>query len=287
MFPLLMKEEKRVIINPLKRYIRPFWLQDVDNSAITVPAGGSSRLQFVVDTQGHFEIYYIMSIFTNVVPTNTITINIFDPGSRRFMMNRPISLATITGDAENPFYFPDSYYMDVSNGQRELVVELTNSGVGAANLRLLFFGSRYYHAEAPDYIQIKMMEYGAYKQLSQPFFLTTEADVVIPANSTLSGPSAPIFRVTDDAHFEGLKRTVSQDGGEILFYQFFDIANQKFLSEQRIRVNSEWGSGDFPFMEQSKLLIRRNQDLRIDVENISGTTSTTAFTLSGRKVYYS
>lgn len=287
MIPTYLKRpDGSIYINPAKRHVRPFWLTSnapgtATPQVVPIPAGGTTNpIPFPIDTQGHFEIFYSMF----VADDPRILINIFDPGTRRNLMNRPIHIATIAGIAERPFFWPESYFMNVENGPRELQVSFTDFSGAPNNVRFVFYGRRLYQNESPPDVQEKMIQYFQKKERTNVYWLTSQDPITIPALATLTGPASPIFEATDEADTEVIKMSIVNDGA--FSFQLRELRNNRTLSNNPVHVTDGWGTGQFPFILQETFLIERNYDVAFELTDLSGAPNTLFPTMTARRLYF-
>src|ERR1700675_953186 len=93
-----------IVVNELKRYVKPFWLVPEDTNSFASDSGilslnageVSDFYTLTVDGKGHFEIFD--AFFTSSEPEG-FTVELFDPGNlgseRPVLMNREVHVATI------------------------------------------------------------------------------------------------------------------------------------------------------------------------------------------------
>lgn len=287
MIPTYLKRaDGSLYINPAKRHVRPYWLTSNAPATptpqiVAIPAGGTTNpIPYPVDTQGHFEIFYTM--FEADDPR--ILVNIFDPGTRRNLMNRPVHIATIAGNAERPFFWPESYFMNVGNGPRELQVTFTDFSGAPNNVRMVFYGRKLYQNEAPPDVQEKMIEYFQKRERTNVYFLTTLNDVNLLAGQALTGPASPVFEATDEADTEVIKLSAVSDGD--FEFSLREQRNNRTLSNNPIINTSGWGTAQFPFILQETFLIERNYDVSFEVTDLSGAPNDIFTTMTARRLYF-
>ena len=143
-----------VIVNPLKDYVRPFWLStDEPNENLAVPASGSSApTNLTVTAEGHFEGAYFTSFRSDPM---TILMNY--PGKRMNLMNREIHLDTIAQLGETPFILPETLWVPAI---RSINVTFRNLTANPATVRFVCHGRRWYHYEAPQDLALKIQAPG-------------------------------------------------------------------------------------------------------------------------------
>lgn len=281
----LKRKDGSVYINPVKRHVRAFWLTSQGPGAtpqvVDIPAGGTTNpIPFPISTEGHYEIFY--SMFQALDPN--ILINIFDNGTRRNLMSRPIHVATLAGTSERPFIWPETYFLNVTNGPRALSVTFTDLSGQDNAIRFVFYGRRFYQNEAPPDVAMKMQRYFEAKERTNVYWLTTNDDITLTADQELLGPAAPVFEATDEADTEIFKMTVINDGA--FEFQLREQRNNRTMSNGFIHVVDGWGSGLFPFVLQETFLLERNYDVSFEIRDLSGAPNNVFATFTARRLYY-
>ncbi len=283
MIPTYIKRpDGSVYINPTKRNVKSFAL--VTNPTITtIAAGGTSApITMPVDTQGHFEAFYAVADRTGAA-----TITIFDPGTSRYLMNREIHIDTIVSGlsgngGQRPFIWPESYFMNVEDAGRALVVQFRDLSGSTNNIRFMLEGRRFYTKEAPPEVYQKMYEYFGRKERTNVYFMTTDQAVTLPASSTTV--TNGYCRVTDEADFEIYKICcVSQGPFE---YTLRDTSSGRILSNDYTSNTMRTGNAEYPYILPEPILIERNYQLQFDFRNLSGASNAVYMTLVGRRLYY-
>lgn len=283
MLPTYIKRpDGSVWINPAKRYVKPYALVTAPNQTITVAGGSSSPpITLPIDTQGHFELFYAVCD-----RTGPATMTIYDPGRSAFLMNREIHIDTIVSGlsgtgGQRPFIWPESYFMNVEDAGRALVVQFRDLSNEDNDIRLMFEGRRFYTKESPPDIYEKMYQYFGRKERTNVYFLTTDSDVTLPSASTETSAFA---RVTDEADFEIFKICSVSDGP--YEWNIRDTGTGRILSNGWTTNTQRTGTAEYPFIFVEPLLVERNYQLQINFRNLSGVTNRVWFTMIGRRLYY-
>ena len=282
MIPTYLKRpDGSLYINPAKRHVRTFWLSPLESDVITIPANGKTKATYEISTEGHFEINSL--IFESDDPQ--IKVNIFDNGTRRNLMNRPVVLPTIAGTGERPFYWPETYFMNVVDGPRSLTVEFEDFSGADNDVRMIFAGRRWYFNEATPDVQLEMQKKFGNRERTNVYFLTTEEDIIIPANDELVDAQAPRFEATDEADTEIKKLTRFSTSGEFEV-RFRELRSNRALSNGFIHASNVFGDAEFPFVMPETLLLERNYDLAMDIRNLIGIQNDIFITATARRLYY-
>jgi hypothetical protein len=241
-----------------------------------------------IDSQGHFEIFYAIANRTGAA-----TIEFFDPGTSRRLQNRENHMDNIVAGgggsgigagfgASRPFIWPESYFMNVEDAGRAMIVTFRDLTGAPNTIQLVLHGRRFYNKEAPYEVYEKMYQTFGRKERTNVYFQTTDDAAVIPAvvGSLLNSPS----RVTDEADFEIFKITSSSTGA----YEFRlrVAANSRPLSNDFVLVDGGTGSAEFPFIFQEPWLVERNHSIMVEFRNLIAGANTVFFTMTGRRLHY-
>lgn len=277
-----------VWVNPAKRHVRPYWLTTEPDTILVPPLATSLPQIMPIDTQGHFEAFSIW--FQSDGP---FTVTFFDPSNSRFWQNRELhvntmaggNLATVGGGASTfGFLLPESYFFNVEDAARSLLVTYRNLSAVANNIRMLLFGRRIYHRESAPDVQEEFRKLYQRKERTTAYFLTTDLPVVLPASAAVTTFQ---IRNTDEADFEAFKITATSTAP--FAYRLRDRANDRTLSNGFVHQFDGAGNGFVPFVLSSAetWLIERNYQVEVDFINLVPlATNTVFFTLSGRRLYY-
>jgi hypothetical protein len=195
MIPTFIKRpDGSVFVNKTKRHVRNFWvLGDPKTVALTAAGTPGAILRgvpFEIDTQGHFEWAYLMgkALDDGQILNTDYRIRIFDPGTRRDLMNEFIHANTIVGTAQRPGILTETYLLNTENAGRELQIDFENLRNEGNNIELVLSGRRWYHKECPPDIQIDMRKKFLMRERTTHYWLTTkDGPFTIPANGRRSG----------------------------------------------------------------------------------------------------
>ncbi len=272
--------EYSIHINKLKRHVRPFWLLtdsgEAEPTITTVAANATANpVAMPVDTQGHFEAFYCLS-----QSTGPYTVIIFDPGKRRNLMNREIHIRTLGGNAEQPFIFPESYFMNVEDGQRSLMVTFRNLTNVQNQIRFALVGRRWYNKESSPQVQMEMRMKFAKRERTNVYFLTTDGAI------SLAGNAAGNFNITmDDLADTEIFKMMSFSDSPFTF-EILERASNRTLSNGIIHSDLGFGTENFPFIFPESLLVERNYQLTLRITNLSPDTNNIFVNFAGRRLYY-
>ena len=280
--PTFLKNEQTgvVYLNPLKKFVKPFWLtpQDVNNTGnLTVGALASSPMILRNDQQGPFEGFY-----ATVQHNGDMLVRIQDTGMQRDLMNRDCHLDTIFAPApggQSPFIFPETLWMDA--GSTLLLTFTDASGVIQA-VRPVIHGRKFYLRSAPRGIGNNVLSRREReRRVSTPYWYTTDQAMALAAGQT--GLQIPLT-VSQEGHFEARKITCVASGP----FNFkisenrngINMAGNTFVSNV-----SCTGIASFPYIFPESWLIERNTQLTIEFNNVFPGPNTIFFTISGRRIY--
>lgn len=251
----LIKDTKnnRIYLDPMKRFAKPYWLGTEPKTTTLTPATGNYRSVPVVmptDRQGPIEIDY--SYFQS---TGDFAITIFDPQNRPMLMNREIHIRTLASGfntqglgapAGRPFIWPEPWFLNTGEGQRNFQVGFTNLTNVDNSIRFVLHGRRFYYQASPADVRERYEKYYKGRALTMPYFYTTDQECRIPAG-TPAGTEIDFFiRIRDDS--------------DALFYKFTSVQNfpyevklieqssQKELMTDFVRVENAAGDGELPFL---------------------------------------
>lgn len=274
-----------IIPNPPKAHVRGYWLvpTPVADVAVTVAAGGSAELHFIIDTQGHFDWAYIIG--TSTAP---YTLDFFDAGSNRRLQNQPIHSTTIVGSAKRPFRLPEPYFFNVGDSQRDLIVTVRNVvPVTAENvIRLALYGRRFYHKEAPPQVAKDLAEQFGGGWRTYSYFLTpkeTKADGTVTAVAA-SGIASFTFDMDRNADTDLHKLMVASTGA--FKFTIRERATNRFIMNGEVHSAMGWGNAEFPFYFADSYLLERDKQLLVDVTDLSAAENSIYLTMAGKRLQY-
>lgn len=285
-----------VVVNELKKYVKPFWLTTEDSEVITLE--GNEVTDFIpmtVDGKGHFEIF---DAFFKSAQAEGFTVELFDPGNlgreRPLLMNREVHVATIasgggttlplTGSLPaasspgRPFRWPQSFFMNVVSGTGTIMVRFRNLSSSSNVIRFVLVGRRWYHLQAPWKVANRMEEIFQEQARTFPYFFTTDDFVTIDAD----GSAAPIMRFGDDAYVEWCKGMAVSTGA--FQARIVETTTQKRLMERPVINSLCFGTGEFPMLNWEDALFEPNYQLTFELDDLSGDDNVVWLTLGCRKI---
>lgn len=287
-----------VVVNELKKYVKPYWLTvvDFDEGIVLGPGEVSDWFPMTVDGKGHFEIF---DAFYDSDRAAGFTVELFDPGNlgreRPILMNREVHVATIasggavalplTGTlpaasaAGRPFRWPQSFFMNVVSGPGTIMARFRNLDPAADNrIRFALVGRRWYHLQAPWKIANRMEEIFREQARTFPYFFTTDQYVSLGSG----GSQAPTIRFGDDAYVEWSKgMSVSTGSYQV---RIIETATKKRLMESPVINTLAFGTGELPFLNWEESLFEPNYQLTLELDDLSLSTNVVWITLACRKI---
>jgi hypothetical protein len=274
-------------IEPEKKYLRPYWLESDPLSVVLTAAGtpgDEADLEFMVDQQGHFDWNSILGS-----GTEPYTLDFFDIGTQRRLQNRPVHSGNIVGSGVRPFYLAEPYFINVGNSQRAIRCRVRNLAAISNTVRVLLYGRRYYHNEAPPEVTAKFMaQFGNAERVYSYF--------VVPEETMHTGDIAPIlagqsetYRLTSDSEADTVlvKSMVYTDPPSSDFdFTLRERTTNRLIMTNRVRGFHGWGNSEFPFRFADSYLLERQKDLFLTVNNLSGVDAKFFFTLAALRIHF-
>jgi hypothetical protein len=266
-------------VNPIKEHVRGYWLTSNPVKFSLTAGAPRVELDFLIDSQGHFDWAYILG-----ATATPYFLDFFDPGTRRRLSNKPVHSSTVVGSGKRPFRLPEPYFFNVGDAQRNLIVTATRIAADVTDARLVMYGRRFYHKEAPpDVGQEVNKKFGDGWRTHSYFLVPKEYEQtgeppVIPAN----GSTVFTFDMDNDAHTDLHKLMYSATGA--FQFQIRERDMNRTLGNGPIQVLSGWGNAEFPFYFADSYLLERNKQLLVEIDDLSGNDNTIYLTMAGRRL---
>lgn len=297
--PAIIKDpgSGEIIVNPLKKYVKPYTLSIEGASLSLAPGEISDPIPMVLDNKGHFEI--LEAFFKSSQPEG-FTVHLFDADNRSFLMNREIHVATFAsgggtstlyevfgpvGSAGRPFRWAESFFMNVEEHGKVIFAVFRNLSPNVNVIRFNLHGLRWYNMQAPQKVADRMQEIYRTRFRTMPFFYTTDGFITVPAGATQSFT----VRLTDEAWTEWVKsmvvktadfRTrVSEVSTQRSYMANVDKSTPGFVPDVNV-----FGDGEFPFLNWETQLFEPNFKLAFEIDNTLGPDNTIWITLGCRKI---
>jgi hypothetical protein len=273
-------------VNPVKNFVRGYWL---DPALTQIPvtlaaqgaAGDSAVLNFLIDQQGHFDWAYILG-----VSTGEYSLDFFDGGTNRRLQNRPVPSTLIVGNANRPFRLPEPYFFNVGDSQREIQVTVRNLTAVTNTVRLILYGRRFYHKEAPPEISAEITRkfdkgWRTYSYFLVPLETDAQGDITpVGANATVT-----LTLESDDDADTSLQKLMASSTGAFTF-QIRERATNRTLGNGPIHTQNGWGNAEFPFLFADTYLLERKKQLLVELTDISGAQNEIRLAAAGRRLQY-
>ena len=280
------KPQYGLAVNPIKPHVRSYWLSDPNRASITLAAsaganqaGAPQDLNFLVDSQGHFDWSSIVG-----VSTGAFLLEFFDPGTNRLLQNAPIHSSTIVGVAARQFRLPESYFLNVGDSQRQLKCTLRDLSGNSNTVRLNLPGRRIYHKEAPPDVALDLQRIFGQGSRTYAYFLlpkeTRNNGVVTPISA--SGTGSFTFESDASADTELQKLMVASTGA--FSFTLRERDTNRLLMPQAIHSQNGWGNAEFPYYFADTYLLERQKQLIMDVTDLSGSENYLYLTIAGRRL---
>jgi len=259
-------------INPIKPHVRGYWLADPNNALLTLVAsagvniaGAAQELNFLIDSQGHFDWASIVGVSTGV-----FLLEFFDPGTNRRLQNRPVHSSCIVGVAARQFRLPEPYFFNVGDSQRQLKCTLRDLSGATNTVRLNLIGRRIYHKEAPPDVALDLQKIFGQGSRTYAYFLvpneTNNIGTVTPVGAL--GTASFIFESDASADTEVQKLMVASTGA--FSFTLRERSTNRLLMPNTVHSQNGWGNAEFPFYWADTYLLERQKQLIMDVVDLSG-----------------
>lgn len=275
-----------VAINPVKPYVRGYWIADPDRLAVVLAASGAagdnSTLEFLVTQDGHFD--WIEIIGTS---TGAYTLDWFDQGRQRRLQNRPVHSTTIMGSAGRPFKLPIPYRLNVGDAERVIRCTIRNLTATQNTVRLCIYGRRWYHREAPPDIAREIQQKMGEGERTLDYFLVpneTNNDGTVTA---VAGGGTATFTLESDDSADTLIHKIMFASTGTFQYRIRERATNRYLSNTVLHNLQGWGNAEFPFVFADTYLLERKKQLLVEVTDLSGQSNSIYLTAAAERMEYS
>lgn len=259
-------------VNPIKPHVRGYWLADPNQATVVLPASGGANqagvireMNFLIDSQGHFDWASIVG-----VATGDFLLEFFDPGTSRRLQNRPIHSDCIVGVAARQFRLPEPYFFNVGDSQRQLKCTLRDLSGAENTVRLNLIGRRIYHKEAPPDIALDLQRIFGQGSRTYAYFLvpneTRNDGTVTPVSA--NGTASFTFESDASADTEAQKLMVASTGA--FSFTLRERDTNRLLMPNAVHSQNGWGNAEFPFFWADTFLIERQKQIIMDVTDLSG-----------------
>lgn len=313
--PILIKDPTgKVIINPLKPFVKPAWLIP-DPVVYTMFANEVTNFfPMLIDGKGHFEV---VDAFFQSSRAEGFAIEIFSAAdiqgpasgivSRPLLMNREVHVSTIASgggvalnyggvpaasNAGRPYKWPCTYWISAdTDGAKGLFVRFRNLAAASNTVRFALHGRRWFHTQADSRIADRIQSIYRSRMRVMPFFYTTDSFATIPGGAG-TGTLNRTIRFDDVSWTEVFK--MSRVSTDRFLVRIAETASRKRLmggqsaTELGLRVRDDlvFGGGEFPFLLWESNLFEPNFQLDFDMTNLISGANTVWITLGCRKIMF-
>jgi hypothetical protein len=278
---------EQFIIEPEKKYVRPYWMDSKPIELVLAPlgaAGDSDDVEFLIDKQGHFD-------WNSIIGSGTApyTIEFFDVATNRRLQNRPVHNATVVGSGARPFYLPEPYFFNVGQSQRVLRARLQNLSLASNTVRLALYGRRFYHYEAPREITEKFLEQFGNADRVYSYFLTPYETTSTGEVETVAAGATTTFRFTSDSEADTvITKLMAATDPPLSSFEFIirERTTNRLIMNNPVLANQGWGNAEFPMRLADSYLLERQKDWIMELTNTSGAAAKFYLTLAALKVHF-
>lgn len=281
-------------LNGVKEFVPPFILTpDEPNQRVTLNAAvnATETVTMSVSQEGPVQVknWTMQSDRFTAVGDHEATIDIYDSGARRNLMNRPIHLNTMMGTPEYPGILPEWLFLHET---RSLRIQFQNIFANENTLRMAAQGRRFYKSSAragdlEDMIQ-KILERQA---MTHTYYLTTTEEVSELAygdsDTWKFDPTTEwfcIYKITSIAYDDETGDVIESDAYDI---RFQDAKTGRDISNDTLSSDLITGTALYPWALPESWLIPPKKEMTVEIENTNpfGNSISVYITLIGVKVY--
>lgn len=299
MIPTFLTNKKgEVMLNDVARHVKGCVIVPATGQMpITVAAGAtnvpgvSPPVIFEGPTDASAEVYSLIgkhAAADAAAVQNRFLVSITETMYRRRLMNRAVPVKHVFGDNQNPFFLPESLFLE---NQGTLQFEFSNpSAAGTANF--------YEMLEARKFQQVAMMRQSIAEYIGDmrqrkpqlaPYWLTSDAEISIPAG----GKATAFFTASRDVTLVlfmsmsfGLTTGVAGDTTELYTVQAFDAESERALQNAPVARTCFGGTAQYPYFLPTALILRPNTKMRLEFTNLVTDQATEVFhTFQGVAMY--
>jgi len=271
-------------IRPIKEFVKPYWLASEPDVSVSLGAGVKARLQYAIDSQGHFDWAALMGTFSN----GPVMLYLFDANSNRFLSNKPVHSTTICGSGQRYFRLPCPYFFNVGDSQREFQIFAENAvpGVGTTVVSIVPFGRRFYHKEMPPQMAAEILRDYDCIMKEYPYLLVPEdydfrgVPPVLAANAKTQFE----FEMDDSADLECSKLLFASTGA--FTFTLREKDKDRLLMADLVHSSEGWGNAEFPVYLMDSFLLQRKRQLIMEITDLSGAPNYIFATIAGIRSQY-
>lgn len=269
-----------IFINDLTRSVKSTILvPPAAQNPLTTLAGGALNptLSTPVIIEGGedsvTEIFSLIGAHQAGVPAdvqNRLEVEIKDSSYRRILMNRPILANHVFGTNLQPYFLNESIFLE---SQQVLNLQFYNRSVAGASVYRMAFEARKFQASALANKDVtrQIGEFRRRKTFLNPFWLTSQAPVQLPAGGTVPvyfEGTRDQFLILFNIMCQTITTGVAGDTQEVISLNIFDSRTDRPLNNQPVTLNSATGTAQFPFQLPTALMVEPRTSFRVDMTNL-------------------
>ena len=295
-------QEGRIMVNPERQFVKPFILpSDAPNQVMTIPAGGRfGPVAFTSRWDGPIEIFAIVATvgdeegIGNFQTDYRIRVFIESPGKRKNLMNRPIQLIGMAGQAGIPGILSESIFLP---NPQSLNLTAFNDDAAERSVEITLYGIKFYPNRASEQIRKSLYGYASLRTRTYNYWMTTENDVTLTPGAVANN----FITVPDDSDMEIYKLSAVDSNlnvGQTFRTRIREMATDSAMTGARIIAPNLWGGhqvtpigggiggsgGFFPNRLPTTMLVRRSTQLEFETLEVGGGNHTIQYICHGRKI---
>ncbi len=275
-------------VDPRRLHEIPYnLLTNPPNNFVAIAANSSSTFTaLTISGEGPLEV---ASLAHEKTGGCLVFMQIQDGQTQKGLMNGNVHIDTIFGSGSQPYYLPESLYIDEL---RSMVINFTDiSGAGnqvAVNLN----SGRYLSLQVDQHMERIRARLDSKQYLTNPFFYTfDQADaggnggVIIPAGGTIQRT----ITVGQADHFKlfkisGVQTSIDYDINIVDTARGESIIDAPNNTSRLIAANLCVGTANFPYYLINPRFVNLGQQLLVTLRDRSGAPNTVHLTLGGQSV---
>lgn len=204
-----------------------------------------------------------------MVDPNKLFVEINDPCWRRSLMNKPVPVTHVFGDAMKPLNLRESLLLETN---QTYLMTFLNYATSAASFAPTCEGRKWqYEAFKRTEVQEFLNGLRQRKQLAQPYWLTLDEQfITIPA----SGKVTKFFTTTGDITtflfnlYGSFYSTSSQGTYRAPKIEFFDAKTTRMLQTQPLTIYTACGNNaQNPFVLPTPIIVEPQGQIQVNIEN--------------------
>ena len=260
-------------------------LTNPPNNSVAIPASSASiQRAMTVSGEGPCEVANFAHEQTGAALVN---MQIQDGETVRGLMNGGIHIDTIFGSGQQPYWLPETLYLDEL---RSLIMTFTDiSGAGNA-VRPNFSAGRYLSLQIDPYMEKIRKRLEQRQYMAVPYFYTWDQGLV-NGGVTVGALATAQFTITvgQSEHFQihtltGVQTSINYDINIVDTSRGESIIDAPNNTSRAVSAGLVVGTANFPFRFHTPRLIQIGQQLLVTLTDRSGAPNTIHLTLGGRAI---